>query len=247
MKTGFRALWQAAKDISFPPVCLVCNTGLGGGVSGRQPISLCADCLTQVVFLREPLCRLCGKTFPGAAGNNHLCGRCLRHGWHFHGARSVIQYQGVLADVIRSFKYGENRTALSTFAALKENLPHLQALEGSDLILPVPLHPERLRQRGFNQALVLAKTFFPEQHAIINTTALKRTRRTAPQTGLSGAARRKNIKGAFAAKGDKVAGRKILLIDDVFTTGTTVDECARVLRKAGAREVQVLTLARAAL
>jgi ComF family protein len=247
MKTGFRGFWQAVKDICFPPVCLVCKTGLGGGVADRQHVSLCADCLARVVFLREPLCRWCGKTFPGAAGNNHLCGYCLQHGWHFTAARSVIQYQGVLAGVIQAFKYGENRTALSTFAILKESLPHLQVLEEPDLILPVPLHPERLRQRGFNQALVLAKTFFPGQRAKINTTVLARTRRTAAQTGLSGAARRKNIKGAFTAVEEKVAGRKIILIDDVFTTGTTVDECARVLCKAGAQQVHVLTLARATL
>jgi len=247
MKTGFRAFWQAAKDICFPPVCLVCNAGLGGGVFDRRHLSLCAACLARVVFLHEPLCSWCGKTFPGAAGNNHLCGYCLQHGWHFTGARSVIQYQGVLTAAIQSFKYGENRAALSTFAALKESLPHLRAMAAPDLILPVPLHPDRLRQRGFNQALVLAKSFFPAQLEKIETRALVRTRRTAAQTGLSGAARRKNIKGAFAAAADKVAGRKILLIDDVFTTGTTVNECARILCKAGAQKVHVLTLARAAL
>jgi len=245
MKTGCRAFWQAAKDISFPPVCLVCNTGLGG-VFGRQHLSLCPHCLAQVVFLHEPLCHWCGKTFPGAAGHNHLCSYCLQHGWHFTSARSVIQYQGVLTAAIQSFKYGENRAALSTFAGLKETLPHLQAMAVPDLILPVPLHPERLRERGFNQALVLTKTFFPERHTIINAAVLARTRRTRPQTGLSGAARRKNIKGAFTARADEVVGRKILLIDDVFTTGTTVNECARVLCMAGAEEVNVLTLARAA-
>ena len=247
MKTGLRALWQAAKDICFPPVCLVCRTGLGGNVTDRQHISLCADCLTLVVFLQEPLCRWCGKTFPKAAGNNHLCGYCLQHSWRFTTARSVIQYQGVLTSAIQSFKYGENRSVLSTFVGLKESLPHLRDMVVPDLILPVPLHPERLRQRGFNQALVLAKAFFPDQQAKIHSSALVRSRRTRPQTGLSGTARRKNIKGAFAVVHDMVAGRKVLLIDDVFTTGTTVNECARVLCKAGAREVHALTLARAAL
>ena len=246
MKMKFAACWQAAKDIFFPPVCLVCNTGLGE-VPGRRQISLCADCLAQVVVLHEPLCRWCGITFPGAAGSNHLCGYCLQHEWHFTGARSVIQYQGVLAGTIQSFKYGDNRSALPTFAALKESLPHLRDMMLPDLLLPVPLHRKRLRQRGFNQALLLTKAFFPDQHAKINSTALIRTRWTEAQTGLSGAARRKNIKGAFMAASDKVAGQKILLIDDVFTTGTTVNECARVLCKAGAKEVRVLTLARAVL
>ena len=246
MKTGFVEFWQAAKDICFPPVCLVCNTGLAG-VPGRRDIFLCAACLAQVTLLHEPLCRWCGKIFPDAAGTNHLCGVCLKRGWHFTCARSVILYQGVMADTFRSFKYGDNRAVLPAFAALKESLPHLRAMQEPDLILPVPLHRERLRQRGFNQAVILAKTFFPDLKSRIETTALVRTRRTAAQTGLSGAARRKNIQGAFKAVNAKVADRKILLIDDVFTTGTTVNECARVLCKAGAREVQVLTLARAEL
>jgi ComF family protein len=149
-----------------------------------------------------------------------------------------------MAEIIQSFKYDDNRVVLPAFAALKESLPHLRGMQEPDLILPVPLHRERLRQRGFNQALILARTFFPHLQARIETTALVRTRRTVAQTGLSGAARRKNIKGAFKAVEAKVVGRKILLIDDVFTTGTTVNECARILCKAGAREVQVLTLAR---
>jgi len=243
MKTGFAEFWQAAKDICFPPVCLVCNTGLAN-VSGRRDIFLCTACLAQVILLHEPLCRWCGKIFPDAAGTNHLCSVCLKRGWHFTCARSVILYQGVMAGTIRSFKYGDNRAVLPAFAALKESLPHLRAMQEPDLILPVPLHRERLRHRGFNQALILARTFFPDLKSRIETTALVRTRRTAAQTGLSGAARRKNIQGAFRAVTTKVAGHKILLIDDVFTTGTTVNECARVLCKAGAREVQVLTLAR---
>jgi ComF family protein len=246
MKTGFAEFWQAAKDICFPPVCLMCNTGLAT-VSGRRDIFLCHACLAQVTLLHEPLCRWCGKVFPDAAGTNHLCSVCLKQGWHFTRARSVILYQGAMADVIRSFKYGDNRAALAVFAALKETLPHLRAMREPGLILPVPLHRERLQQRGFNQALILARTFFPDLKSRIETTALVRTRRTAAQTGLSGAARRKNIQGAFKAVEAKVAGRRILLIDDVFTTGTTVNECAQVLCRAGAREVQVLTLARAEL
>ncbi len=246
MKTGFAEFWQAAKDICFPPVCLVCNTGLDT-VPDRRDIFLCPACLAQATLLREPLCRCCGKMFPTAAGTNHLCGVCLQGAWHFSCARSVVLYQGAMAEIIRSFKYGDNRAVLPVFATLKESLSHLRGMQEADLILPVPLHRERLRQRGFNQALILARIFFPDLQARMETCALVRNRRTEPQTGLSGAARRKNIRGAFAAVDAKVAGRKILLIDDVFTTGTTVNECARVLCKAGARDVQVLTLARAKL
>lgn len=112
------------------------------------------------------------------------------------------------------------------------------------MIVPVPLHPSRLQERGFNQALLLAWAFFPKDQRVISN-LLIRSRSTAPQTGFSGAARRTNLKNAFTVvKPYRLTGKKVLLVDDVFTTGTTVNECARVLKKAGAAEVMVLTLAR---
>ncbi|MBI5556992.1 MAG: ComF family protein [Deltaproteobacteria bacterium] len=130
---------------------------------------------------------------------------------------------------------------------MKEQSVGCQDLISPDRIIPVPLHMNRLRQRGFNQSLLLARAFFPDQRNKIIKTALRRQRDTIAQTGLTGLSRRKNLRDAFVVeKKDDVSGKKILLIDDVFTTGTTVNECARVLKQAGAERVDVLTLARVA-
>jgi ComF family protein len=247
MKTGLLQFWRAARDICFPPVCLICNKGLATRSSGGYFHSLCADCSSSINLLREPLCSSCGRQFPDAAGSSHLCGNCLQTTLHFARARSIVRYDGVMAQAIQSFKYGHNTAALPVFAALNNQLHPLQNQPIPDLIIPVPLARQRLQKRGFNQALLLARAFFPEMKHIISIDVLARRRETAPQTGLNGRARRKNIKGAFAAAGGKVTGKQILLVDDVFTTGTTVQECAKVLRRSGAREVQVLTLARADL
>ncbi|MBU0483759.1 MAG: hypothetical protein KKB30_04510 [Proteobacteria bacterium] len=114
-----------------------------------------------------------------------------------------------------------------------------------DLIIPVPLHKKRLQERGFNQALILARYLFPQQRKIIQQNLLERHQWTPPQTSLNGQARRNNLKNSFRViNNNQIPGKKILLIDDVFTTGTTVNECAKVLKQTGALEVQVLTLAR---
>jgi ComF family protein len=129
---------------------------------------------------------------------------------------------------------------------LKKLSPIPEDMVKPDLVLPVPLHIKRLRRRGFNQASLLAVSFFPEEKKKIKNTILFRKRETVPQTGLNGSLRRKNIKNAFFVEApEQVKGKNIVLIDDVFTTGTTVNECAKVLVKAGAKQVDVLTLARA--
>jgi len=149
--------------------------------------------------------------------------------------------------VVHRFKYQGKPACLPSFTRFAKNLPQVAELgevERPDLIVPVPLHPSRLRERGFNQALLLARAFFPKDRRV-TADLLVRLRPTEPQTNFNGAARRTNLKNAFGiVKPHRLTGKKILLIDDVFTTGTTVNECAMVLKKAGAAEVMVLTLAR---
>lgn len=242
MRSGFRQFFRALQDLCFPRFCLLCGVRL----PGSPPILLCPPCFSTLRLVEEPLCPCCGRTFRYAAGGNHLCARCLPpHDWHFRRARAILIYNEPAARLVHGFKYGGKTTALSTFGALKRSRPGLEELAGFELILPVPLHPRRLRERGFNQALLLAQVFFPREGKKIRSNLLVRNRWTEPQTTLAGQARRKNLAGAFTVpEPSLVAGKKILLIDDVFTTGSTVNLCAQALREAGAAEVQVLTLAR---
>jgi len=160
-------------------------------------------------------------------------------------ARAVISYKDPAADLIHAFKYRGQTSGFSTFKALWELSAARDDLELFDLILPVPLHLKRLQERGFNQAKLLAEIFFADSKDLIHSDLLLRVENTPHQVNLSGEVRRQNLKNAFAvAKKDKVLAKRVLLVDDVFTTGATVDECARVLRQAGASHIQVVTLAR---
>jgi ComF family protein len=206
---------------------------------------LCRGCRAEVNLIRRPLCLCCGRQFPGATGGDHLCGLCLNDHYHFTRARALVRYHPPLTTIISRFKYHGQTSGLKSFQAIRRQVRSLDDLFQPEIIIPVPLHRQRLRKRGFNQALLLARAFYPEQLDLIDFKTLERHRYTEPQTSLSGKARRGNLKNAFrVTAGEKVTGKRVMLVDDVFTTGTTVNECAKVLKKAGAGEVQVLTLAR---
>jgi ComF family protein len=233
--------WPILRHILFPDRCLSCNLGL----KVRSVISFCQTCQKDIRMIQEPYCTACGMPFDKSAGGSHLCSHCLKIGWHFSRARSVVNYQGVTAKAIQVFKYSGKMYGLGTFAALTRQHYLHQPLPEMDLILPVPLHPERLRQRGFNQALVLSRELFLESKKKIDPHILERNKKTKPQTGLKGSDRRRNVKNAFRVKNlMKIKNKKILLVDDVFTTGATVNECAWTLLKNGAAEVEVFTFAR---
>ena len=154
-------------------------------------------------------------------------------------------YDPPIANAIQNCKYHGELAGLASFAALARNSSAIAELTECDYILPVPLHLKRLRQRGFNQALLLARALLPRQQQQINHDLLLRQRWTRPQAGMGGGERRVNLRGAFAlARPELIKNRRILLVDDVLTTGSTVNECARVLERAGAAVIEVLTLAR---
>ena len=194
-----------------------------------------------------PICSRCGFPFPtiarpAEAGGQRLCASCLSHEPPFTRSRQWGYYEGTLREAIHKFKY-EGKTALAE--PLGDWLAALASKE-CHLIIPVPLHKRRLRERGFNQSLLLAKRLGRALKLPVDYQSLIRTRPTPPQINLSREERLRNVRGAFAI-GDrsKVSGRSILLIDDVITSGATVGECARTLLKAGAASVEVLALARA--
>jgi len=233
-------LYRSLQELCFPAVCLICQRS----VPAFSEIHLCPGCREKMSLIAPPLCLCCGVEF-AAGGESHLCGRCLAQPPGFTRARAIFRYDEASAALVHGFKYGGRTVARQTFRALAALALPLADLEPPDLIVPVPLHPKRLKERGFNQALVLARFLFPEQRRLICPNTLIRNRWTEPQVALSGQQRRRNLGGAFSLRRpDRVAGRRVLLVDDVFTTGTTLNECARVLKQHGAARVEALTLAR---
>lgn len=227
-------------DLLLPSFCLACDTPL----APSPELLFCPDCRMKLQSIQSPICPCCGRVYLVAPGGDHHCGSCLASPRYFSRARALFLYEDPLKEVIHRFKYQGKTACLPSVAALAKNLPHPAEMEVADWIVPVPLHPRRLRERGFNQALLLARAFFPKDPRITSD-LLIRTRPTEPQTSFNGSARRANLKNVFSVvQPNRVRGKKILVVDDVFTTGTTVNECARVLKKAGATEVMALTLAR---
>jgi ComF family protein len=227
-------------DFFLPRLCVFC-----GEVVGEQaPAAVCPACDEAIPWVRSPLCPVCGRVFPVLERDDHLCGPCRTAPPPFARARAAVLYEeeGPAGQAIKRFKYNRRLDMLPVMQHWLRQ-PLCQELVGAaDLVAPVPLHPQRLKQRGFNQALLLAQAF-PEVH--LERELITRVRHTPPQTGLNPKERRDNVKGAFSLTRPHLAqGKKVLLIDDVFTTGATVRECTRVLRKAGAHQVDVLTVAR---
>jgi ComF family protein len=176
----------------------------------------------------------------------HLCGRCIMDEFYFERARSIAFYDGLLKDILHKFKY-EGKLSLGRIlsSVLIQNLP--ADLDMPDIVIPVPLHIDRLRKREYNQSVILGEKLAKYLSTSFDPFVLRRVRDTKPQFEIRGDAdKRRNVKGAFAVeKGDRIKGRSVLLVDDIFTSGSTINECSRVLLKTGVASVQVLTLARA--
>ena len=236
----FTALGRSLRELCYPSVCLLCREGL----SPFAAVQLCPGCRARIRLIRTPLCQCCGVEF-GGSGGSHLCGACLAKPPYFSRARAILRYDEASAKLVHAFKYRGRTVGKGTFLALASESPPLIDLSPPELIVPVPLHRTRLKERGFNQALVLAGFLFPNNRERIAPDLLVRTRWTHPQVSLSGQERRRNLGGAFAVRRpERVHGLLVLLVDDVFTTGTTLNECAKTLKAQGAAEVQALTLAR---
>lgn len=231
----------------YPPRCAVCATRFGLEAGHR----VCAECLARAEKLPEPICSICGGPLESAAGAQTRCAQCLKSPPFFATARSIARYRPSAEDdrrslpaMIRRHKYGLDQSldkALAEF--LGPDLPY--SADDCDVVIPVPLHRRRLWWRGFNQAALLAACVARRMERPLDLGSLVRLRPTPPQTSQNHDERRRNVRRAFAVRRpNRVKGRRVLLVDDVMTTGATADECARVLLKAGAGRVDVLTLTR---
>ncbi|MBE0575968.1 MAG: ComF family protein [Desulfuromonadales bacterium] len=241
MWTRFRLALTASIDLLLPPACLLC-----GGLlpTGHDAQTFCRDCLATMRPLTSAHCRCCAQPFPDTT-SNHLCGICLQRPPPFSIVHAAGIYQGKLKEAIHKLKY-RNRLALAKPLGQLLGKSIVAAGNGfaPDRIIPVPLHPRRLRQRGYNQALEVARPIAQQSGLLLDTTLLQRTRNTPQQQGLSATERRSNLRNAFTLT-SRAPALRILLIDDVMTTGETVRECSRTLLAGGIDEVQVAVVGRA--
>jgi ComF family protein len=237
----YAELLQGLGELVFPPRCTVCQGILPPGRS----TAFCVNCRRGFEPVESPLCRVCGRILFTGTGNDSLCGGCLRRPPAYTVARSMVRYKSSVRSLVHQLKYGKDLTVLRGISEIVRCFD-MQIFSRADLVMPVPLHPVRLRKRGWNQSVILAELFFPENKNRLRVDWLVKLENTEEQTGLSGKRRRLNLKSVFAlGKKAQPRGSVICLVDDVFTTGTTVHECSKVLRRAGAKEILVLTLARA--
>lgn len=248
MKSAVKAATASLFSLLFPSDCRICQ----GPLISISILPVCEPCLAQIVPLEGILCQVCGEKLFSSytdSGDGALCGMCRRAQPHFRRAVAYGAYEGALRDVVHLFKYDGVRPAGKLLGKLLDRVASSMALPDSVIVVPVPLWSGKRHARGFNQAEAIARSFLSFQSSSsiqLDTSVLVRTRETASQTGLTRHQRRANVRGAFAVvKPEKVKGRSILVVDDVMTTGTTAGECARVLRRVGAKEVFVATVARA--
>lgn len=237
-----QALLNALLDIFLPPRCHICRAL----IPGSGALHICDSCYAGLPIISPPFCSICGIPLQGA-GESHPCGRCITALPPYLAARAALRYEGACRDLIHAFKYRDKshlRRPLGLLTA--QFLSDFYRAHRPDLLVPVPLHRSRLRSRGFNQSVLLAELLAKQWQIPLQRQLLQRTRATTPQMELSRAERLTNLQGAFKVHDSSlVADRRIMLVDDVFTTGSTLAVCASALLQAGCREVTAVTVAHA--
>lgn len=235
-----RSIGNAALSLLYPPHCAVCAGETAPGVH------LCAGCAGRAFPIKPPFCRKCSQPFQGAIDGAFTCANCAEREYQFDCAVSCYLSRDVVRDFIHRFKYDGHyylRHQLAEWLAATLRDERIIG-QPADFLVPVPLHSARLREREFNQADVLAH-LLAGRAGLPVWACLERTRYTTTQTRLDRYERMENLRGAFRVRqNQRVQGRHVILVDDVLTTGSTVDECARVLREARAASVRVVTVAR---
>jgi ComF family protein len=247
IETPLRRAADAILNLIYPENCCLCSASM----TRHQDCAVCGACWANLLDLAiaPPICPSCGLPFEALAApqSTHLCGRCILHPPPYSGARAFGYYASELSRAIQQLKFGGRKNLVRLLAP-----PMAEAFTATwkpgefDLVAPVPLHPKRRAVRGFNQAALLARHFSLLTGIPWEERVLVRVVNTPPQVGLSDSARQENVRSVFACRNkERIAGSRILLMDDVMTTGATLSSAALALRSAGARRVSCLTLARA--
>ncbi len=237
---GAAAFGRRLLDLALPPRCAFCR----GPVA--DPATLCAACWSDLDFVAEPLCDGCGRPFAFEAEADSLCGACMARRPAYDRARSALVYTGNARELIHRFKF-RDETGLAPLLTVWALEAGAALLREADWVAPVPLHWMRLYRRRYNQSALLAGRLSAACGAAFAPDMLRRVRRTRPQTELGRRERGRNVAGAFRvspAWRDRVRGARIVIVDDVLTTGATLEACARVLKRSGAARVDALSVAR---
>ncbi|HHU50621.1 MAG TPA: ComF family protein [Firmicutes bacterium] len=237
-----RSLGRGLLDLLYPPL-LICPVCGGSFPKYYGKLRICADCLKRLPIITPPLCEVCSR--PVRGDESSPCAECRREPRFYRRGKAVFLYTGMMREILHAAKYDfrpELATAIGTLLAVGvEDIPFYDKI---DLIIPVPLHPAKVKSRGYNQAELIAAPVAVSLRKPLQIQTLVRNKLTRSQSKCGRAERKKNIANAFTViDGQAVAGKKILLIDDIATTGYTLSECARMLLLAGAKEVNVLTAA----
>ncbi len=245
-----RGFLAGALNLFLPSSCAACGVSLTPGVARGEIPRLCASCWAEISILHPPFCPKCGRPFGSEAALSdspeHRCGDCRLREPHFDAARAVGAYKGALRETIHTYKYG-NVSALgaSLGGLLADRFGEHFGKDAIDLVTHVPLSPQRWRERGFDQAWLLARGLARRSGLRARAYVLDRIRWGGPQTELKEEARWRNVRGAFVLKAPSlVQSKRILVVDDVLTTGATASEYAKVLKGGGAEAVYVYALAR---
>ena len=235
----FRAIWRRALNVALPPLCLSCREPVGDG-------GLCATCWSKLSLIAPPYCERLGIPFAYDPGPGVLSMEAIADPPAYQRARAAVRYDEIARTLVHALKYGD-RLDLAPVMGRWMARAGRELLRDADALVPVPLHWRRLWMRRFNQSSLLAKAIASESGVAVAEAALKRVKATAQQVGLTQAERALNVQGAFKVPAERkaeVADRRLILIDDVLTSGATSDACARALLRAGARSVDVLVFAR---
>lgn len=231
-------------DTFFPANCPACGDAV------TDPHALCAACWGKMEFISEPMCHHCGLPFEYHVGEHGICGECMAAPPAFTRARSVFKYNDLSRSQVLAFKFHDRTQLAPLFGQWLAQASSQAFIAQCEMIIPVPLHYRRLVARRYNQAVLLAQALARHVQLPVHSHLLLRRKATTPQSGLSRAGREANVRGAFTVPKQlrpQLRGKKVLLIDDVMTTGATLSACARALHDAGVVDVYVLTLARTVL
>ncbi len=231
------------KRLLFPARCIICGDVFEQLVTKEQKSCICEKCEPKLIRIKEPLCKKCGR--PISEDDETYCDHCSTNAgrFHFSYARSVFANEGVFTECMYRFKYSNKRVYAYTFAA--EAVRHNRTLfmrNDFDVIVPVPLHKDRLKTRGYNQAYLFAKELSKLTGIPVDRETLKRQKKTAFLKEMSYTERQYSLKNAFNIGKNGVLSKKVLLVDDIFTTGATADRASEKLLEAGAESVHVLCI-----